>query len=130
MVAGDVLNAPRRYSLILDADAFDQWLSRLREAPLFAFDTETTSLDYMQARIVGLSFCIDPGLAAYLPLGHHYAGAPDQLPLEATLPAPWAWFEHAAQVLGLLVGVLERQPVDLSQWPGRGGDGPLYDLGP
>jgi hypothetical protein len=50
--------------------------------------------------------------------------------LEATLPAPWAWFEHAAQVLGLLVGVLERQPVDLSQWPGRGGDGPLYDLGP
>jgi creatinine amidohydrolase len=51
------------------------------------------------------------------------------VPLPATLPAPWAWFEHAAQVLGLLVGVLERSPVDLSQWPGRGGDAPLYDFG-
>lgn len=49
--------------------------------------------------------------------------------VEATLPAPWAWFEHAAQLLGLLVGVLERAPVDLSQWPGRGGDQPLYELG-
>lgn len=51
------------------------------------------------------------------------------VPLAATLPAPWAWFEHAAQVMGLLVGVLERAPVDLAQWPGRGRDHPLYDFG-
>jgi len=49
--------------------------------------------------------------------------------LRATLPAPWCWFEHAAWVLGLLVGVLERAPVDLSAWPGRDGDRPLYELG-
>lgn len=49
--------------------------------------------------------------------------------LDATLPAPWCWFEHAAMVLGLLVGVLERAPVDLSAWPGRDGDRPLYELG-
>jgi DNA polymerase I len=75
----EILSAPRRYSVILDQDLFDQWLASLREAPLFAFDTETTSLDYMQAQIVGLSFCIEPGEAAYLPLAHHYVGAPKQL---------------------------------------------------
>lgn len=87
VVASDILNAPRRYSLILDADAFDQWLGRLREAPLFAFDTETTSLDYMQAQIVGLSFCIEPGEAIYLPLAHRYVGAPKQLDREQILTA-------------------------------------------
>ena len=51
----------------------------LRDAELFAFDTETTSLDYMKAEIVGVSFCIEPGIAAYVPLGHVYAGAPEQL---------------------------------------------------
>ncbi|MEW5737937.1 MAG: hypothetical protein AB1938_03370 [Myxococcota bacterium] len=49
--------------------------------------------------------------------------------LPATLPAPWAWFEHAAMVMGLLVGVLKRAPVDLAAWPGRDGDRPLYELG-
>jgi creatinine amidohydrolase len=56
-------------------------------------------------------------------------GAQRLVPLPATLRAPWAWFEHAAMVLGLLVGVLKRAPVDLSAWPGRDGDGPLYELG-
>lgn len=83
----EILSAPRRYSVILDQDLFDQWLMRLRKAPLFAFDTETTSLDYMQAQIVGLSFCIEPGEAIYLPLAHHYVGAPKQLDRAQVLAA-------------------------------------------
>ena len=63
----------------------DHWIAALDRAPLFAFDTETTSLDYMQAEIVGVSFCIEPGKAAYLPLAHDYAGAPDQLDRTKTL---------------------------------------------
>ncbi|MGL4795429.1 MAG: DNA polymerase I, partial [Aeromonas jandaei] len=55
------------------------WLARLQAAPLFAFDTETTSLDYMEARVVGVSFAIEPGKAAYVPFGHDYLGAPVQL---------------------------------------------------
>jgi len=69
----------RSYETITTAAQLDNWLEALERAPLFAFDTETTSLDYMQAEIVGVSFCIEPGKAAYLPLGHDYAGAPDQL---------------------------------------------------
>ncbi len=76
---------PRRYETILTQAAFEDWLQRLREAPLFAIDTETTSLDYLQARLVGMSFCIEPGHAAYLPLTHDYPGAPDQLGLETVL---------------------------------------------
>jgi DNA polymerase-1 len=83
----------REYQCIVDEAALDDWLSRLAAAPLFAFDTETTSLDYMAARIVGVSFCVEPGKAAYVPLAHDYAGAPDQLSREA--------------VLGKLKGLLE-----------------------
>jgi DNA polymerase-1 len=60
-------------------------MKALEAAELFAFDTETTSLNYMQACVVGLSFCIEPGKAAYLPLAHDYPGAPDQLDAKATL---------------------------------------------
>ncbi|MDX7712562.1 DNA polymerase I [Aeromonas caviae] len=67
------------YRCILDEAEFDEWLARLQAAPLFAFDTETTSLDYMEARVVGVSFAIEPGKAAYVPLGHDYLGAPVQL---------------------------------------------------
>lgn len=67
------------YRCILDEAEFDEWLARLQAAPLFAFDTETTSLDYMEARIVGVSFAIEPGKAAYVPFGHDYLGAPVQL---------------------------------------------------
>ncbi|MGN5128179.1 DNA polymerase I [Aeromonas hydrophila] len=67
------------YRCILDEAEFDEWLARLQVAPLFAFDTETTSLDYMEARIVGVSFAIEPGKAAYVPFGHDYLGAPVQL---------------------------------------------------
>ncbi|MBS4689401.1 DNA polymerase I [Aeromonas sobria] len=67
------------YRCILDEAEFDGWLAQLQAAPLFAFDTETTSLDYMEARIVGVSFAVEPGKAAYVPFGHDYLGAPVQL---------------------------------------------------
>ncbi|WP_287145995.1 DNA polymerase I [Aeromonas sp.] len=82
--AGDDSAAPvaaieTDYHCILDEAEFDGWLDQLQAAPLFAFDTETTSLDYMEARIVGVSFAVEPGKAAYVPFGHDYLGAPVQL---------------------------------------------------
>ncbi|MEH8129416.1 DNA polymerase I [Aeromonas veronii] len=82
--AGDDSTAPvaaieTDYRCILDEAEFDGWLEQLKAAPLFAFDTETTSLDYMEARIVGVSFAVEPGKAAYVPFGHDYLGAPVQL---------------------------------------------------
>jgi len=73
------------YVTLLTQDAFDAWMERLDKAELFAFDTETTSLDYMQAQIVGVSFAVEPGGAAYVPLAHTYIGAPDQLGRDAVL---------------------------------------------
>ena len=80
-----VRDAPREYELVLDEAALERWLAALAGAELFAFDTETTSLDYMQARIVGLSFCIEPGRAAYVPLAHDAIDAPPQLDRDAVL---------------------------------------------
>ncbi|QLH68830.1 DNA polymerase I [Aeromonas veronii] len=82
--AGDDNTAPvaaieTDYRCILDEAEFDGWLEQLKSAQLFAFDTETTSLDYMEARIVGVSFAVEPGKAAYVPFGHDYLGAPVQL---------------------------------------------------
>ncbi len=81
---GDSANLPgttgtQLYETILTEEHFNEWLERLDKADLFAFDTETTSLDYSKARIVGVSFAVTPGFAAYLPLAHDYTGAPDQL---------------------------------------------------
>ncbi|MGF1612718.1 MAG: DNA polymerase I [Gammaproteobacteria bacterium] len=73
-------NTAPRYETILDPYQLDQWLRRLEKADLFAIDTETTSLDYMTAEIVGLSFSIEPGHGAYVPVGHDYLDAPKQLP--------------------------------------------------
>ncbi|WP_262967097.1 DNA polymerase I [Methylobacter psychrophilus] len=67
------------YETILTHQQFDQWFEQLENAQLFAFDTETTSLDYSKAEIVGVSFSVTAGKAAYIPLAHNYAGAPDQL---------------------------------------------------
>ncbi|MCK0536779.1 DNA polymerase I [Alcanivorax quisquiliarum] len=75
------------YVTITDEAELAAWLRRLRDAGEFAFDTETTSLDYMQAELVGLSFAITPGEAAYVPVAHDYPGAPDQLDREAVLAA-------------------------------------------
>ncbi len=73
------------YSVITDQKELDQWLERLKSADLFAFDTETTSLRYIDAEIVGVSFAINPGEAAYVPLGHDYMGAPEQLDRDQVL---------------------------------------------
>jgi len=91
LVGTSVLAPPpaalRHYELVLTADAFDQWLERLKGAPLFAFDTETTSLDYMRAQIVGVSFAVAPGEAAYVPVAHSGPGTPDQLSRDYVLAA-------------------------------------------
>jgi DNA polymerase-1 len=83
--ARQVATAPRMYEIVNTEAELDQWIARLSAAPLFAFDTETTSLEYMKAEIVGVSFATAPGIAAYLPLKHDYAGAPDQLDRDASL---------------------------------------------
>src|SRR5579859_1447997 len=77
----------RRYETIARWEDFERWLEVLRNAELFAFDTETTSLDYMRAEIVGVSFAVEPGLAAYVPFGHVYPGAPEQLDRARVLTA-------------------------------------------
>jgi DNA polymerase-1 len=81
----DIANAPRRYETVLDQATLERWCQALERAEIFAFDTETTSLDYMVAQIVGVSFCIEPGIAAYVPLRHDYVGAPEQLDRDAVL---------------------------------------------
>ncbi|EIV1637005.1 DNA polymerase I [Vibrio parahaemolyticus] len=68
-----------QYETILDEASFNAWLEKLKAAELFAFDTETDSLDYMVANLVGLSFAIDEGIAAYVPVAHDYLDAPEQL---------------------------------------------------
>jgi DNA polymerase-1 len=85
---------PREYETILTEGSLQRWLAMLEAAGLTAFDTETTSLNYAVARIVGMSFCITAGKAAYLPLAHRYAGAPDQLDLDRTLAALKPWLEN------------------------------------
>jgi len=72
-------NNSANYQAILSQTEFDHWIQKLQNAELFAFDTETTSLDYASAEVVGVSFAIEPGKAAYVPIGHDYAGAPQQL---------------------------------------------------
>lgn len=67
------------YQVVTEAAQFESWLEKLQQAELFAFDTETTSLDYMEAELVGVSFAVEPGVAAYVPVAHDYVGAPGQL---------------------------------------------------
>ena len=91
----------RHYETILDMPAFERLIDAIGHAELVCFATETTSLDPMQARIVGLAFALEPGHAAYIPLVHRYAGAPPQLPLELVLARLKPWFENpAAKKLG------------------------------
>ena len=74
-----------KYQTILSMSALKAWLDKLNSCELFAFDTETTSLNYMEAELVGMSFCIEEGEAAYLPLAHNYPDAPEQLDLQEVL---------------------------------------------
>jgi len=87
----------RHYDLVLAESELADWLVRLEGAGLISFDTETTSLDYMRAEIVGVSFSVEPGRAAYVPLAHVYPGAPDQLPRDAVLAKLKPLLEDAAR---------------------------------
>ncbi|MCH4884508.1 DNA polymerase I [Pseudomonas sp. TMW22080] len=79
--------AEQQYETILDQARFDVWLKKLNYAKLIAFDTETTGLDAQQAQLVGLSFAVKPGEAAYIPLTHSYMGVPEQLDRDTVLRA-------------------------------------------
>ena len=85
------------YDTILTWEMFDAWMARINAAPLVAVDTETTSLDEMRARIVGVSFSVEPGAAAYIPLAHDYADAPAQLPIDEVLARLKPWLEDPAR---------------------------------
>ena len=99
--SGDLFDAPagtsqaqgRDYTTVLDWATFDRWLERIRSSALTALDTETTSLDEMQAQIVGISLSVQPGEAAYIPLAHAGPDAPEQLPLSEVLERLRPWLE-------------------------------------
>ncbi|MEX8504763.1 DNA polymerase I [Leptothrix ochracea] len=91
----DVLDLAKQYETILTEAQLDAWMARLLAAELVALDTETDSLDAMQARIIGISFAVKPGEAAYIPVGHDYPGAPEQLELHAVLARLKPWLEDA-----------------------------------
>ncbi len=88
---------PRDYETITTWERFDAWLERLQTADLVAIDTETDSLEPMRARIVGISFAVEPGRAAYVPLAHSYGDAPEQLPLAEVLERLRPWLEDATK---------------------------------
>ncbi|MFC7296237.1 DNA polymerase I [Marinobacter aromaticivorans] len=81
----DPSGGEKRYSVITRQQDLDEWIARLEKSELFAFDTETTSLRYMSAELVGVSFAVKAGEAAYVPFGHDYMGAPEQLDREKVL---------------------------------------------
>jgi len=89
------------YETVLDVDTLNDWIERIRAAPLVALDTETTALDPMQARIVGISLCVEPGTACYIPVAHRGTDMIKQLPKAQVLAALRDWLEnpHAAKLL-------------------------------
>ena len=95
--APDVTGAHRsQYETILSQAQLDTWMEKLQASPIFALDTETTELAPMRAQLVGMSFALTPGEAAYLPLAHRYAGVPAQLERDATLAKLKPLLENAA----------------------------------
>ncbi|MBS0342957.1 MAG: DNA polymerase I, partial [Proteobacteria bacterium] len=85
------------YDTVLTWEAFDAWLAKLQAAELTAIDTETSSLDEMVAQIVGISFSVTPGEAAYVPLTHNYPDAPVQLPIDEVLARLKPWLEDGSK---------------------------------
>jgi len=81
------------YETVLTWDAFDRWFKKINQAKLTAFDTETTSINYMEAEIVGFSLSVKDNEAAYIPVAHDYPGAPDQLPRDEVLAKMRGWLE-------------------------------------
>ena len=93
--------APIHCDTVLDWPAFDAWLAKVQAAELTALDTETTSLNEMMAEVVGISLCVEPGRAAYIPLAHNYPDAPAQLPRDEVLARLKPWLENpGAKKLG------------------------------
>jgi len=86
-VSGSVKVTAGEYETVLDTKRFEFWLDQLKQTDSFVFDTETTSLDYMQAKVVGVSFAVEAGKAAYVPFAHDYEDAPEQLSEEQVLGA-------------------------------------------
>ncbi len=97
VAAGPARELARDYESIVNWDRFDHWLGVIQAAELVALDTETDSLDAMNARIVGISFAVEAGRAAYIPLAHSYADAPDQLPMADVLARLRPWLEDASR---------------------------------
>lgn len=95
--AGAAPAVDKRYETVLTREAFEAWRARIEAADLVALDTETDSLDGMRARIVGLSFSVQPYEACYIPLAHTYPGAPDQLPLDEVLAVLKSWLEDGSR---------------------------------
>ena len=85
------------YETILDWDAFERWHEAIKDAELVALDTETTSLAYMEAELVGISLAVEAGKAAYVPVAHDYPGAPEQLPRDEVLKKLKPWLEDPEQ---------------------------------
>ncbi|HXS53218.1 MAG TPA: DNA polymerase I [Usitatibacter sp.] len=90
--------ATRNYETVLDGAQLEAWARKLEAAPIACFDTETTSLDPMTAELVGIAVCASAGEAAYIPVAHRYAGAPQQLPLENVLHRLKPWLEDASKL--------------------------------
>lgn len=95
--AGLAVARERRYETVLDEAALQRWIDRLATAPLVGLDTETDSLDAIRARIIGLSLAVEPDEAAYIPLRHDYAGAPEQLDADLVLGRLKPWLEDAGK---------------------------------
>ncbi|MBO9536928.1 DNA polymerase I [Herbaspirillum sp.] len=89
--------APVEYETVLTDEQLDKWIAAIGAAELTAVDTETTSLEAMQATLVGISLCCEPGRAAYIPVGHNYQDAPPQLAREHVLAKLKPWLEDAAR---------------------------------
>ena len=85
------------YETVFSAEQLDAWIKKINEAALTAVDTETTSLDSMRAEIVGLSLCVEPGKAAYVPMHHRYPGAPDQLSRDYVLEKMKPWLQDESK---------------------------------
>ncbi|HEX7237505.1 MAG TPA: DNA polymerase I [Gammaproteobacteria bacterium] len=88
------------YETVVTMDALERWCARIAAAPLVALDTETTSLAYMRAELVGISLAVAAGEAAYIPLAHRYPGAPDQLSRDAVLARLKPWLESSSPKVG------------------------------
>lgn len=93
-VSGDAMpEMEKQYETVLTEADLDRWIAKINAAALTSVDTETTCLDPMQAQLVGISLCCEPGIAAYIPVAHHYQNVPEQLPRELVLGKLRVWLE-------------------------------------